>query len=222
MKKPIFKFILIIVLFFILIIISKIYNFIILNKVYNAIEEFIKNENRYYSVTRKSNGELIETDYEILKDDIGKYFIDNNDFEKYYYEIKDYKNDKQYCINTKQNQVKLDTNLTIDVKSSLLNLPRIILDIFYKGDKISFSNFLSVKYILPIKYNNKLHYKVAVNRKYLIISSENFLPVYEYRKIANSTNDSNKFIEYIYQFKTDIVTDEDVSIPDLTDFTIIK
>ena len=53
----------------------------------------------------------------------------------------------------------------------------------------------------------------------VIIDKSTYLPVYSTLKIANSKSKDNK-IEYKYKFGVGTVTDEDIAVPNTSDYKI--
>ena len=209
-RKILTNFGMIFVLLIILIAAGKIYEFIILERV----------DNRYYSVIKISDAITSRKNEIILNGNIVKYIIKEND-KGIYCEWINFDSDEQHSIDLKESKVKHTSDLVNQMKKVLLNTPKVLLDIFYKDNNLNIINLLKIKYIIPIKYNDENCYKIVAGRKVLIVSRETFLPICEYNHIVNSKLPSKGQVEYIYEFKPGIVTDEDVSLPDLSQYTII-
>ena len=213
MKKVIIRVILVIIG---LLIVSKIYHFIIIHKVHQALENFINEENRYYSVS-SINSNKNSTDIKIWKkDNIVKqnWKKDNTDLYCYW---KDFKDNQEYLIDL-QNKVFEEENLSKVQKDSLTNLPKLIFNL-YKNNQIHIKQLFKIKYIRLIQYNNQKCYKIQTASETIIIDKATYLPVYSSTKTINSNYNKKDLTENTYQFNINEVTDEDVSLPNLEEYT---
>ena len=213
MKKKIFIFILIILFLFIVI---KIREAIILNKVHSAIECFMSESNRYYCVYEKYNDRNNVEKEIYLLDNIEKQLYKNNQFENYC-EWKDYKNGDRISYN-ENGKIRFKESIKDENYKYLLCLPRVI-SLTKLDKKHQYFELFKIHYIIPITYDGKSCYKISTNSEIVIIDKETFLPVYSTIKTANSTENDNN-VEYMYKFSVGTVTDDDVALPDFSDYKI--
>lgn len=212
MKKIVIKIILVIAILFLL---SRVYYFVIISRAYDAILNFKNETNRYYSVTMINNGQNTIKEEIFIKDNIVK-CNEKKDETILHQEWKDFNNKQEYVIDFRNKTFKEKT-LTRNEQSFLKNLPRAILDT-YQDDTFNLKQFLKIKYIIPAKYENQKCYKIVTNVGTVIINKHTYLPIYSTIKVTNSTEDISSLTENRYEFKTDEVTNEDVALPDLTEF----
>ena len=212
MKKIVIKIILVIAILFLL---SRVYYFVIISRAYDAILNFKNETNRYYSVTMINNGQNTIKEEIFIKDNIVK-CNEKNDEAILHQEWKDFNNKQEYIIDFRNKTFKEKT-LARNEQSFLKNLPRAILD-SYQDDTFNLKQFLKIKYIIPVKYENQKCYKIVTNVGTVIINKHTYLPIYSTIKVTNSTEDTSTLTENRYEFKIDEVTNEDVALPDLTEF----
>ncbi len=212
MKKIVIKIILVIAILFLL---SRVYYFVIISRAYDAILNFKNETNRYYSVTMINNGQNTIKEEIFIKDNIVK-CNEKKDETILHQEWKDLNNKQEYVIDFRNKTFKEKT-LTRNEQSFLKNLPRAILD-SYQDDTFNLKQFLKIKYIIPAKYENQKCYKIVTNVGTVIINKHTYLPIYSTIKVTNSTEDISSLTENRYEFKIDEVTNEDVALPDLTEF----
>lgn len=212
MKKLFLKIILIILGLFIL---SKTYHFVMMNKVYDAIEEFRNEENRYYSVTVLVSEEISRKEEIFVKQKIVKYtkWKENTGL---YCEWKNCNSNESYSFNVDSKNL-YEYNSPIENEKFLDNIPNFILSI-YKNNKFNINKIFDVRYIIPTKYDGKSCYKISTKTEEIIIDKDTYLPLYSSIKTIN-LNENNK-TENIYEFKVGEVTDEDVALPDFSDYTL--
>ena len=215
MKKIVTRIILVIGILFMLI---KIYHFVVMNKVYNAVESFKSERNNYYSVvTTSPNGDI--TLVEIFrKENIVKYKIHKDDIFTYY-KWKDFNDNLEYSIDVSNKTFKEEELLFEE--EIFATLPNLIVST-YRNNKLNISQFLKIKYIIPIKYNNQKCYKIKNSTQTLIVDRSTYLPVYYAKKQINSSKGSEDLIENTYEFKVGEVKDEDILLPNLTGYTNIS
>lgn len=214
MKKIVVGIILIVLILFV---ISRIYHFIVISRLHNAIDNFKNEENRYYCVIFE-NENIIKEEI-LLKNNILK-CNEHKDDANIYCEWKDFNNNQDYSIDL-VNKKFTENDFLRDKKSFLKNLPKFILEI-YPNDKFNLSEFLKISYIIPTEYNNQKCYKIIIDEKICMVNRETYLPIYYSSKRINSNQDANDSIENVYEFKVGEVTDEDIMLPDLTDYTKIQ
>jgi transcriptional regulator with XRE-family HTH domain len=218
-KKSLLKLIVIILVFLICIyvVISTI-KFIRLNNILNKWKELDNTDNYYIKIEEfendenenMSNGLLYES---YFKDGILKIVFrdENNDISSIV--IFDYNNDKKIMINeyektySEENLVKTEENIKLSS-----HLPNIL-----SFNKNAFLNYIwcfnpkfsiSDKGIYILKIKNYLQEN---------INKENGL--IEYEEVLDS---KVKKIKRYYEIKLNNVTDEDVKIPDVSEYTLIK
>ena len=218
MKKTVIKICLIITIVLTLFIMIKIYHFCIINKMYNAIKDFRENKNRYYSVEINLAGEVNRKEEIIYKDNKLKYIILNSSH-YLYYEWKNLETNEQYIFNL-ENKELYNCDMFIISENILFNLPDMLLNII-KKDKITLKTVLDLDIIFTTKYNDKNCYKIRTKTEEIIIDKFTFLPIYSKKKIINSDSENKNKMEYTYKFRINDVTDEEIALPDLSDYKVI-
>ena len=216
MRRKIIKISLVVAIVFILFMLSRIYHFIMINKVYDAIENFKKEENRYYSVTIANSKKTSIKEEIWIKDKILKYNERTDEMNIHSF-WDDFNSNEKYLIKW-ENKEFTKKALSRDEQNFLTNLPSIIADI-YPNANFDIKKFLNISYILPIEYENQKCYKIVADRKVLIVDKNTYLPVCYFSKFTNSNQPSNDRVENRYEFKVGTVTDEDIALPDLTEYT---
>lgn len=217
MKKKIVGIIIIVAV--VLYLVSRVYCFVVISKVHKAIEQFRAEENRSYVViTENYNGHQSKIEI-LVKDDIVKCNTKNNNGVSYC-EWKSLEIEQEYSINLRNKTFRSEELLDID-RDSLKSLPILIKSI-YQDNQFHLKEFLKIAYIIPIEYNNQKCYKIVTETEELIVDGENYLPIYCSVKLANSNENKTSLIENTYEFKVGEVTDEEIALPDLTEFTEIS
>ena len=213
MKKNILKFVLIVLLIILLI---KIYHLAMLNKIYKSIENFKLENNRCYKVEMFINSSLKMVEELYLKESI-TYFFQSKDRYAIWRNLET--ND---CYEVNCNDKEIYKRYSNEELSNMLpHIPHLIL-MLYENNKLNLGDLLKVYYIVPITYDGNLCYKITTKFETIIINSKTYLPVCAKVKVANlENNDLNYIVEYTYNFEVGNVTDEDVSLPDLTDYKIL-
>lgn len=219
MKKKVGIIILVIIVLIIIVafIHIRLYYFTVIKNVYDTIEKFRNEENRYYSVAIKDSN--IVKEEVITKNNIIKWSEKKNGIDVYC-EWKDFNSEKEYFILFK-NKTFNESDLIIVKRQLLRNLPNVVLDIF-QDDNFNLKEFLRIKYILSIDYNNQKCYKIVTSTETLIVNKETYLPIYYSLDLINSDKTTKTTTETTYEFKVGEVTDEDVALPDLTGYTKIN
>jgi hypothetical protein len=212
MRKNVGKLILAICL---LCILSKIYYFTIMNNVHSAIENFKNEENRYYSVTIIKNKDNNRKEEILVKNSIIKY-INQKYSVNTYCGWKNFETGEEYSIDLKNKSFSLDDEL-IAKRDTLINMPNLLLDM-YQDNKLNVNEFLKIIYILPTIYDEQKCYKIVTKSQIVIVDRNTYLPLYSSMKTVNSNKETEDKTESIYEFQTNVVTDEDVMLPDLTDY----
>ena len=197
----------------ILFLVTRIYHFIVINQVYNAMMRFNEESNKYYSVTINDSDKNAISEIAFVKDNITKCCEQKNGTDLYC-EWKNFDHKEKYEIDFKTKSFKKST-LAENQQSVLRNLPRLILNI-YKDEKFIFYEFLKIKYVIPVKYQNQKCYKIVGNNDTCIVDRDNFLPIFYSVKFMKS--EQSLEMENTYEFKIGEVTDEDVALPDLTEY----
>lgn len=222
MKKKILN---LIIKFFIIVFvvasISKVFHYYVLAKSYNNIMTFRKESNRYFCVNVVEKNKILK--WEIFLVNNTRKRALNYDAKYFYNEFSDFDNNINYSFKGNKvykNLLNEDNKNINDYLINVYNIPNLIIQI-KNNNNINFSKLFDVRYIIPTKYNNKFCYKIVGKNEYVIIDKETFLPEYCLTKICNSDG-SESIIEYTYEYEIGTVTDEDVMLPDLTNYEIIE
>lgn len=216
MRKKIGIIILVVLAICIIVIGSRIYHFVVIKKIYEAIENFKNESNRYYCVIQQNETTLQQE--VILKDNIARWNQKKENVDKYC-QWKNFNNGQEYSI-ILEDKTFWKSNFFKDSSDNLVNLPNLIYFI-YQDNQFNFKEFLKVKYILPVNYDNQKCYKIVTNTQILIVSRDTYLPIYDSLDMMNSEKNEKVLTEFIYKFKVGEVTDEDIALPDLTEYTEI-
>lgn len=212
MKKKFLKVVLVILILFILI---KSYHLIIIKNSYNAIKKFRNEENRYYTVSTIISKSIVRKEEIFVDRNIIKY-VKKNDTSGTYCEWKNLQTDEKYAYNMTSKSLYNDKAL-IERTDFLTNLPNLITSI-YKNGKFNIVQALKVQYIIPTKYDNKSCYKISTKTEIVIIEKDTYLPVYSTMKTVNSEAGNGNKTENTYEFKVGTVTEEDIELPDFSDY----
>lgn len=216
------KFIIIVLIIFIII---KVIQISFIKKIKINIDNFEKLNNSYcmqilntqndkIEIIRKVKNKIIQEKTKLVylnKEDI--IFIDNN-------------NNKEIIIDLKDNIYRIKYNEE-NVKSKIQNLPKNIeipdeaIRNLKEGNIFAILYYFKILYIVPAKYNNIDCYKIRTTREILYVDKENLYPVYLEYKQNNSDKEKEK-VTVKYVFEENIVTDEDIKIPDLTNYTLTQ
>lgn len=213
MKK---KLIIIIFVVFSLLIVTKIYHFIIIRKTFEAINMFVKQENRKYSVYVNRDDEKIHNENITMKDNI----LIHENLNYLFYEYKDFKQNIQYKINVSDKTVQKGT-IELDDRVILYNLPFYIKQILDENN-IGLKDIFEVVYIKTVTYNDKECYEMVVGKEKIIINKDTMLPVYSIKKAIKNENNNEYQIESTYDFDINNVDDEDIKLPDFTEYKILE
>lgn len=217
-KKLIMKVLIIILVILLLFALSKVYHFVIVKNVFNAITEFQNEENRSYLVSTRIDDDVIFEVKVLLKENVMIHASksENMDLNKW----KDFQNNEQYSFNMKNKEIYKDDIMILD-KNTLSNLPTFI-EYTSKEDKISLDKIFQVRHIVLTKYENKFCYKIVTKNQVIVIDPNTYLPFYSsFQRVK--FNEKNKVkIENTYEFKVGEVTDEDVALPDLSEYTVVE
>ena len=179
------------------------------------IEDFEYEFNRYYCVSIDKSQKKAYIEELFFCNNIAKYSIFNNG-KNIYYEWKDFNKQKKYSINHLSMEMLQEDYLTIENKNTLYNLP----SLFYNENVLK--NIFKIHYIIPTTYNETKAFKIVTASEEIIIDANTFLPVHIIKKNYNSNNNLENCIEYNYEFEVGTVTDEDVALPDLSEYKIIE
>lgn len=204
---------LVILLLFIL---SKVYQFVMMSKLFNAIENFRKEENRSYSVKTMLDEDVVFEETTLLKKDIMKYVSKENGLDLNY-RWRNFQNNEKYSFNIKNKEV-YKNDMMLENKRLLYNLPSLI-DYTFRENV---SKIFDIRHIILTKYNNKICYKIATKNEIIIIDKDTYLPVYSSVRKITSEDQKRTKIENTYEFKVGEVTDEEVALPDLSEYTIVE
>lgn len=210
MKKFLIKVSIVSIFVILLIFVSlKIYHYVIIHNVYHAIENFKNEKNRYYSVMRIQNGKTLFNEQIFCNNNQIKYLVLNANLNKWYFEIKSFKSNEQ---NIKNNEKLNEVESRIENINILTNMPNFI-SLIYQNNKFNFKQFFQIYYIIPTKYEDKKCYKIVTKTEVILVDKNTYLPVYACRNLKNSDKASNANKEFIYEFKINTVTDEDMEEP---------
>lgn len=211
MKKKILIFFNIV---FIICFLIKLYHFIILINIHKNLNDFKSEINRKYSVETKINENRIYNQKIFFKNDVIKYnLLCNNKI--LYCEYKDVKILKKYTINSVNKEVLSDNCIMLEKVETLYDLP----NLFEKNNILK--HLFPIYYIIPTKYNDTKAFKIVTASEEIIIDANTFLPVHLIKKNYNSNNNLENCIEYNYEFEIGTVTDEDVALPNLSEYKLI-
>ena len=204
MKKILIKGI-VIVIFVVLFIGTcfKVYHYVVIHNVYHAIENFISEKNRYYSVKIIQNGKMLFNEQIFCKDNQMKYLVLNSNLKKWYFELKNFDENAKELSN-------LDSR--IEDISFITNIPISLLEI-YQNNKFNFDQFFQIYHIASTEYEGKRCYKIVTKTEILLVDENTYLPVYAYRNLKSSEKLANPNKEYIYEFRVNTVTQEDMQEP---------
>lgn len=204
---------LVILLLFIL---SKVYQFVMMSKLFNAIENFRKEENRSYSVKTMMDEDVVFEVETFLKQDRMKSINRINNSELNCQWI-DFQNLRVYSFSMENKKV-YKNDIMLENRDILSNLP----DFIENTSERKISKIFKIRYITLIKYNNKICYKIVTKNEIIIIDKDTYLPVYSSIQKVSSNDNYKVKTEYTYEFKVGEVTDEEVALPDLSEYTIVE
>ena len=214
MKK---RFILIVCVFLVLVFIIKIRETIILYKIFLSINEFRKENNRYYSVSTRYENHINSIEKCYLKDNFEKIILNNNSAGEYC-EIKNLLTKEEIAYNVSQ-KMKYENQKGLNFQDNLLNIPNIINIDKTNNKSTKMKKILKIHYIIPTTYEGKKCYKIVTSSEMVIIDKSTYLPVFSTLKTANSKSKDDK-IEYKYEFEVGTVTDDDIAVPNISDYKI--
>lgn len=211
----------IVVVFVILILfmLSKVYQMVIVSRVFEAVEEFRNEENRGYWVETIINGKMVLKEEIILKQEIVKHVKKKNG-SIISYKCKNFDQKEECFVNIKNKKIYRH-DIMIKNENTLYNLPNFI-EYSFDNDKFNLYKIFDVHYILPTKYQDKLCYKIITKNEVIIVEKDTYLPIYSSIKRMKSNEESKSVIERTYEFKVGEVTDEDVELPDLSEYTFVE
>ena len=195
----------------------RIYYFTVIKNVYEAIENFRNEDNSYYAVTIKDSS-IIKEEI-VTKNNIVKW-NEQKDGNGVYCQWKNFDNNQRYAIFLGDKTFKENDTLIFE-NNILNNLPQMIFFIYSK-EYFNIKEFLKIKKISSSQYNNQDCYEIVTDTKSLIVSKENYLPIYYSVETINSEKNVKFLTETTYEFKVGEVTDEDIALPDLTGYTQIS
>lgn len=216
------KFLIILLIIFVII---KLFQINFIKKVKTNIENFEKLDNSYceqilnyqnnkIEIARIVKNNLIKEITKLVylnKEDI--IFINND-------------NNKEIIIDNTNKTYKVKNNKE-DVKIKIKNLPKNIeipdeaIRNLKEGNIFAILYYLKILYIIPTKYNNIDCYKIRTTRESLYVDKENLYPIYlEYTQ--NNSNQKKEKVTVEYNFKENTITDEDIKIPDLNNYTLVQ
>ena len=201
----------------VLVISIKIRESIILDKIFLSINDFKSQSNRNYSANLNYENHISSTTKYYVKDNYEK-FILNNDSAGEYCEFKNLLTKEEIAYNVSK-KIKYQNKQELNFQDNLLNIPNIINIDNTDDNGTKYEKIFQIHYILPITYEGKKCYKIVTTSEIVIIDKNTYLPVYATLKIANSKSKDNK-IEYKYKFEVGTVTEDDVALPDFSNYKI--
>lgn len=208
-KKKLYKIVFIILLLFI---VMKIITLIIINRTISTLEKFFNSDNWYYNVSIKNESQksIVE---EYYNSNILARKSNNNDEIEYF----KFKKNEKIIVNNKTKKYYKYLN---EYKFNKIgtNLPDYIFEVY----KRKLSSLFETIYIIPIKFNNIRAYKIKTFSNEIIIDKQTFLPLCFIKKYVNSDDNTKSDIVFTYEFKLNVVNDEDVKIPDLTEYELLN
>lgn len=201
MKKFLIKGI-VIVIFVVLVIwiCFKVYHYVIIHNVYHAIENFISEKNRYYSVITIQNRKILSDEQILYKDNQIKYMMLDENLNILYGELRNF---------NENHEMLRKSEFRIESSNFLTNIPNFI-SLIYQNNKFNLDQFLQIYQIIPIQYKDTECYKIVTKTETLLIDKNTYLPVYAYRNLKSSEKSADPNKEYIYEFRVNTVTQEDM------------
>ncbi len=181
----------------------KAYHYVVIHNVYQAIENFISEKNRYYSVRTIQNGKMLFNEEIFYRDNQMKYLVLNSDLKKWYFELRNFDENEEELG-------KLDSR--IESSDFLTNIPNFI-SLIYQNNKFNFDQLFQIYRITSTEYEGKKCYKIMTKMETLLVDKNTYLPIYAYRNLKSSEKLANPNKEYIYEFRVNTVTQEDMQEP---------
>lgn len=218
MKKKIVRVFLIILILFIL---YCVWNFTIIKKHENALYNFRMTDNHYFSRHYATeDGNTVEIFY---KDGKGK-MVARNDAETFWSQYGEDKNSAQIMvIDSRKEFVVFESPYGVGLNGNIpYNYTFFLIDPHYSDEITTKEKILSyfmyaICPVIPTEYNGVKCYEInygmgLVRIAKIYIDRETLLPVASVEVINNDNTET-------YECKLDIVTDEDVTMPDLSEYT---
>lgn len=196
----------------------KLYHFVIVNKLYEAIEDFREKDNRVYLVTTTMDEEVVMEEKILLKQETVKYTNSKNNRDLNYI-WKNFQNNEEYFIDV-ENKIYTD-DIIFKNKNVLPNLPNFI-GYAFKKSKLNIPKIFEIRHILLTKHNDKVCYKIITKNEIIIVDKDTYLPIYSLLQEIDANDNKKIKIENTYEFKVGEVTDEDVALPDLSEYTVVE
>lgn len=218
-NKIVFRVFTVVLVILILFVLSKVYHFVIMNHLFEAIVKFRSEENRAYLVDVRMSEDIVLQEETLLKQEIVKY-VNKKDGRDLNYRWKNFDTNENYFININSKSVYANDEI-IQSKNILPNLPNLI-GYISEEDGVNLLKVFEICYIIPTKYENKNCYKIVTKNEVIVIDKKTYLPVYSALKILDYNEENNNQVEKTYEFKVGEVTDEDVMLPDLTNYTTVE
>lgn len=192
----------------------KFHHFVIMNRAYDAIKRFREEENRYYFVMTMHNDKLLYEEYIFAKDNQIKYLKFLKNLKQLYFEYRNFNTDEKYAWAIKENNEKIvnEEEQSILSKKFITKIPTIVSQL-YENDKLNISKLFDIQYIASTEYEDRKCYKIKTKAETVLLDKETYLPVYVRKDLINSDGQSFSSVEYIYEFQTGTVTEQDMEIP---------
>lgn len=213
LKKLLIK---IVVIIFVIFLVVKLQHLFVIHQMYVAIEDFKKQENQEYGVTLKMMEDITYEQKTFVKENIVKHIYGNDEIEQYC-EWKNLENGETYVLDlNSKNRYENPSYLEND--NFLMNLPNIVLST-YRGNKLNLAEILKMRFVLLTKYQGRICYKIITKQEVIIMDLKTHLPLYCSMVVLDSNQDKIGKIEKFYEFKVGEVTEEDVALLDLSEYT---
>lgn len=218
-SKRVMKVLIVILAILLIFVLSRLYHFVIMSRVFDAIVAFKNEENRRYFVSTIINTNRILEKEVLVNQKIIKNLSNRNGI-NLNYEWRNLESNESYSFNVNSKEI-YKNDVIIQNRAVLPNLPDFI-GYAFKNNKVNLDKILDIYYIIPTKYEEKSCYKIGLKHEIIIIDKATYLPIYSSITRINSNDGNKEKIENIYEFKVGEVTDEDVALPDLSDYIIVE
>lgn len=202
----------------IIFVVHKVYHGVVSYKIYTNLENFMAEENRMYQVSMKDLNNIKNVQTVYRKNDIINCIKENDNK---YCEWYNFITNENYSFNMNTKTVYRNTISLFDTQT-LFNLPHYILELTNNSKIKEVFAIFNIKYITLEKFEDKMCYKIVTKNENIFVDCSTYLPVYSKMKVVNSNNDQKNYIENFYEFEIGNVTDEEVELPNLEEYTIIE
>lgn len=212
MKK---KILISIIVMLILFLIIKFYHLCILINIHKKIDTFVSKTNREYCVELLKSNTQTRKEKIFFNNNIIKFIIIENE-DVIYIEWKNFNDNNYYAINNLNKELLSKKFFSLEDKNTLYDLP----NLFKNNHMLKY--LFKIYYIIPTTYNEIKCFKIVTASEKIIIDANTFLPIRLVKRNYNSTENLEECVEYNYKFETGTVTDEDIALPDFSEYKIIE